>query len=264
MKTTRMVLLVVLLALPATVHGQGVDAGTILGQTPATGGATDLVETRDEARKDLGQAARLNERGVFLVGSPKVGTGTAWVISKKHRLLVTNAHVADIRHEAGGTLLAIPNGTGLVYTVEKIWYHPGVRRYFKGVMSVCTMDPQEGEIDPHCPDLAVLQLSGDGPDLPIEFPLATPEEWAARFAARRNLGFPRLRYPKLARLGREGRGNLPRRRRQPAHRFSVQRQRQPPSCSTCNTPWQPGEDSAAHPSSCPADGWGPFTTPPAR
>ena len=58
-------------------------------------------------------------------------------------------------------------------------------------MSVRSMDPADGDIDPHCPDLAVLQLSSDGPDLPVEFPLALPEELASLFAQPAAIvGFP--------------------------------------------------------------------------
>lgn len=45
------------------------------------------------------QATRALRKGVFLVGFSG-GHGTAWVISKKHRLLATNAHVADISIQA--------------------------------------------------------------------------------------------------------------------------------------------------------------------
>jgi tetratricopeptide (TPR) repeat protein len=114
----------------------------------------------------------------MLVGHPRAGHGTAWVLSKKHRLLVTNAHVADICHEAGGKMFAIPSGSSTAYKVEKVWYHPGLRRFMKdnkGV-SVRAMNPTDGDVDCRSPDLAVLQLSSYGPELPIEFPMATPDE----------------------------------------------------------------------------------------
>jgi len=183
MTTTRATLIAFLIAFPATVRAQGIDAGEALGQTPASGSLPFWSKPGAEAGKELDQVARLNERGVFQVGSPKVATGTAWVISKKHRLLVTDAHVADAGHAAEGKMIAVPSGTAQVYSVAKIWYHPGVRRYFKGgAISVRSMDPKDGEIDPHCPDLAVLQLAGDGPDLSVEFSLATPDEWGSLFS----------------------------------------------------------------------------------
>jgi S1-C subfamily serine protease len=127
-------------------------------------------------KQELGKNARRLEQAVFLVGYPK-NHGTGWVISKKHRLLVTNAHVADILVQAGGNLMAIPNGTTTLYKVEKIWYHPGVRRYLQGhPLSVRATDPKEGPVDPTSPDLAILQLSSSGPDLTAEFELALPQE----------------------------------------------------------------------------------------
>ena len=44
---------------------------------------------------------------VFLVGKPDVGTGTAFLISKKNRLLATNAHVADIFNKGTGEIWPI-------------------------------------------------------------------------------------------------------------------------------------------------------------
>jgi len=124
----------------------------------------------------LGNTVRTQEAAVFLVGNPKVGRGTAWVISKKHRLLATNAHVADMHLEGGNKLLAIPSQSNQIYVVEKVWYHPGVRRYFKGdtTNSIQSINRADGPIDPQSPDLAVLQLAAEGPDLPVEFSMATP------------------------------------------------------------------------------------------
>jgi tetratricopeptide (TPR) repeat protein len=143
-----------------------------------------------DARQDLGQKARTTENGVFFVGARwregnnEVSShGTAWVISKKNRLLITNAHVADIYHQAGGRMIAIASGSEQVYKVAKVLYHPGVRRYLKGAqLSVRSSDPRDGSIDPASPDLAVLQLTDDGPALKVEFPLATEEELATLFA----------------------------------------------------------------------------------
>jgi len=106
------------------------------------------------------------------------------VISKKHRLLITNAHVADIDHDVEGQMVAVQNGTAQFYNVEKIWYHPGVRRFVKGVsgISVRSSDPDEGDIDTRSPDLAILQLGPDGPDLEAEFTPVGTDELSALFA----------------------------------------------------------------------------------
>lgn len=139
---------------------------------------------------DLPETVRHLKDGVFLVGNSEGGYGTAFVISKEHRLLATNAHVADIGHETGLDLLAIRNGSADVYEVERIAYHPGLLRNLAGSLPIRSMNPYDGEVLPHCADVAVLQL-GSGPDLPVEFELATPEEVKSCFARPvAMLGFP--------------------------------------------------------------------------
>jgi len=174
----------VLCSLTCHSRAQEPDAANLLGQTKDSGSMPLWSTPTAGAIKELGRVARNIERGVFLVGFPKVGTGTAWVISARHRLLVTNAHVADIYFAAGNQLVAIPSGTAQIYTVEKIWYHPGVRRFLKDnpSLSVRSSDPKEGEVDSYSPDLAILQLAAGGPDLTVEFPLATSDDLAELFA----------------------------------------------------------------------------------
>lgn len=131
-----------------------------------------------QSRDSLGRIIRESQKGIMLVGHPEAGQGTAWVLSRKHRLLVTNAHVADIMHEAGGQMFAILNTTAQIYDVKRAWYHPGLRRYPKGEAAVVvhSMRPQDGEVFPRGPDVAVLELSDEGPDLPVELTMATPGE----------------------------------------------------------------------------------------
>ena len=123
------------------------------------------------------EAVRALKEGVFLVGGEK-GHGTAWVISKKHRLLATNAHVADINFKASGVKFqAMMNGTNRVYPITKIWYHPGVRRWptEDKQLSVRSISHLMGDVNPSSPDVAVLQLGSEGPDLPVELALADPK-----------------------------------------------------------------------------------------
>ena len=129
------------------------------------------------------------ERAVMFVGDPASGWGTAFVISAKNRLLATNGHVADILCRTG-TMVARCNGTTSTYTVNKVWYHPGViRRHDQSLMIRC-QDPSHGDIVPGCPDVAVLRLA-NGPELPAEFPLASPSELEALVAQPvALLGFP--------------------------------------------------------------------------
>ena len=193
MKTTRVLLLVLCFAFATSVRADEVDAAKVLKQTPENGSLPLWTKPGADARHDLGELARDRESGVFLVGFPKKGKGTAWCVSTKHRLLITNAHVADIFHESGGKMLAIPNGSSQIYTVEKVWYHPGVRRYLKEneELSVRSIDPKDGDVDPLCPDLAVMQLSRDGPDLTVEFALATAGELKKLYAQPAAMvGFP--------------------------------------------------------------------------
>lgn len=95
------------------------------------------------------------EGGVFKVGIPEYGTGTAFLISRPRRLLATNAHIADIMARAvlnrkepvrvkwegerqtflaedpadpTSVLVAIPNGSARQYRVSRVYYHPGVLR----------------------------------------------------------------------------------------------------------------------------------------
>jgi S1-C subfamily serine protease len=129
-----------------------------------------------QSLEHLGQIVRTLQQGVFIVGSPQKGCGTAFVISRKHRLLATNAHVADIQQ--GGTMKAVMNGTSTAYTVERVYYHPGVLRHleFSGSTLVQSPTPGIGSVYPFSPDVAVLQLEKAGPELPVEFPMATREE----------------------------------------------------------------------------------------
>lgn len=144
-----------------------------------------------KAREDLGATTRQLSRAIILVGHPKAGFGTAWVLSAKHRLLVTNAHVADIIG-VKGELLAVVNGTEQSYKVKRVLYHPMVRRRIPGGgISIRAECPKDGDIDEKSADLAVLELTDDGPALTAELTLATPEELDALYAQTVGmLGFP--------------------------------------------------------------------------
>ena len=175
-------LLFLLFSAPLLAQPQKVDTvGASLGLSAETGSLPAWSKPSQQARQELGEFVRTSEKGIFLVGHPKQGRGTAWVISKKHRLLATNAHVADIMHEAGGSMLALMNGSSQIYKVDKAWYHPGVRRRVGGAV-IRSSDPSEGGVDPNCPDVAILQLTTDGPDLPLEFKMAPPKAFDTLFA----------------------------------------------------------------------------------
>src|SRR5690349_11828823 len=105
-----------LVASPLLAQSAKVDSvGASLGLSPETGSLPAWSKPSQQARQELGEFVRASQQGIFLVGHPKHGRGTAWVVSKKHRLLATNAHVADIMHEAGGSMLALMDGSSQIY-----------------------------------------------------------------------------------------------------------------------------------------------------
>jgi len=128
------------------------------------------------AEDQLSSAAQRWESAVLVVGDEGFGLGTAWVISKEHRLLATNAHVADMFHQNDNVMYAVCNGRTHRFKVERAWWHPGVIRSLKGAVYVRSDTPTDGEVFGYSPDVAVLQLKESDQELPEAFPLATPEE----------------------------------------------------------------------------------------
>jgi tetratricopeptide (TPR) repeat protein len=122
----------------------------------------------------------INARGIrkaaMFVGRAEgsdVRFGTAFVISRAHRLLATNAHVADLMREPG-SLRAILDGSNHAYRVERRWYHPELRRRTRDRSSIVrSQDPNDGEVALPCSDVAVLRLAEGGPELPDEVTLAS-------------------------------------------------------------------------------------------
>ena len=123
------------------------------------------------------KTARRIVPSVFTVGRPDGSGATAFLISRKHRLLVTAGHVAEHFHSDEGPMLAIPDGSATSYRIDRIYYHPGTVRELDGGLYARSDDPEDGPVDNrHGPDVAVLRLAEGGPDLPDELPLATAEE----------------------------------------------------------------------------------------
>jgi tetratricopeptide (TPR) repeat protein len=147
-------------------------------------------EVLGPAQEGLTTIARKSLQAVVLVGHPEHGLGTAFVVSKKNRLLVTNAHVADIMATAG-TMLAWVNGAAAPCAVDRVWYHPGIVRKHDNCLAIRCQDPLHGPVAPPCPDVAVLHLA-DGLELPAELALATPGELNDLFAQRVGaIGYPK-------------------------------------------------------------------------
>jgi len=159
-----------------------------LGLTPQTGSLP--VWTQPTAEADLSQHARAVSRSIMIVGDPEGGYGTAFVISRDHRLLATNAHVADILHEAG-RMLGIGNESSQVFEIDQAWYHPGViRTKEEGSYLFRSTDPALGKVSPLSADVAVLHVAGDDP-LPDALVLADPSEVEDLFARPVSMiGFP--------------------------------------------------------------------------
>ena len=105
-------------------------------------------------------------------------SGTGFVISRKHRLVATAGHVADflIREDKATAFL---HGNAYPYSIARVWYHPRVERSLNGSFPLPSESPETGEIQDPRFDLAVVQLAGDGPDLPVEWELARTEELEA-------------------------------------------------------------------------------------
>jgi hypothetical protein len=106
---------------------------------------------------------------------PRTILGTGVIISRKHRLVATAAHVADAAVDYGG-LVSVADGTADLYEVDAIWYHPSLRRWFDVGLSAESTDPYDGEVATPAFDVAIMRLAAGGPPLPGECTLATDEE----------------------------------------------------------------------------------------
>jgi hypothetical protein len=112
-------------------------------------------------------AHKVKEGGKPVVG----GQATGFVISKERRLVATAAHVAD--DLAGGDpMYAIVDGAAHAYEVVAVWYHPALKRKLDRGLHVRSDDPTVGSLVLGRTDIAVFELSSDGPELPVELELA--------------------------------------------------------------------------------------------
>ncbi len=138
---------------------------------------------------DLSQQIKGVSPSVFIIGHPDGGYGTGFVISSKHRLIATNAHVADIAFSSE-SLIVIGNGTSKPFEVVETWYHPGVLRKSNIGAVVRSTNPAAGDVIGRCPDVAVVKVDGVEP-LPHELAIATTAELKEIFAKPIGmLGFP--------------------------------------------------------------------------
>jgi hypothetical protein len=116
------------------------------------------------------------ERSVVWAGVPGRSFGTGVIISRRHRLVATAAHVADDLGQSPEQMSVVPSGLTAAYRVARIWYHPGIERALDVGLYARSPDPRDGDIRYRTPDVAVLQLAAGGPELPVECVLASDEE----------------------------------------------------------------------------------------
>jgi hypothetical protein len=164
---------------PACARFQTVDSGKTKWSS-SQGRGQDVTPPalviRPEESARLSGASQKVSQCLALVGRPGMGHGTAFVISRKHRLLATAAHVADHAILEGG-MQAVFEGTATTYLIERVWYHPGLVRKLSVRYSARSDDPRDGEVDTWLgPDVAVLQLAPGGPELPAACELAGNED----------------------------------------------------------------------------------------
>ena len=176
------------------------ELGKSLDLTPDSKSLPVWTKPAPDAITELAHMIRRAAPSVFLAGKSGVGTGTAVLISKKNRLLASNAHVADIFYEGKGDMLAYQNGTSKSFKVVKVYVHPGVLRSSKGV-KLRGADKKLGSVVGRSPDVAVLQLA-EGDELPDELPFASRDELYDLFAQPvAMLGFPGTDTPGFPKAG---------------------------------------------------------------
>ena len=112
------------------------------------------------------------------IGIPGEIHGTGIVISQKKRLIATAAHIADLASIRGKEALRVKlKGVDFDYKIIKIFYHPNTKRILHNTFIVNSSNPEDGPIAfNRTPDVAVLELSQDGPSLESECTLATSDE----------------------------------------------------------------------------------------
>ncbi len=134
------------------------------------------------AIEQLRATARRLKAGTVVLGTRRAADngpydfgGSGFVVSAKRRLIATAAHVAD--HFSGeDELVAVADGTLATHLVRRVWYHPGLIRTLDGGLFARSDDPLDGETAYGGPDVAVIQLSDDGPELTAQVQLADAKE----------------------------------------------------------------------------------------
>jgi trypsin-like peptidase len=134
----------------------------------ADAGAPEYVRVTPSEGMRLARVAQQCERGVFLIGEGRGYGGTTFVISRRHRLLVTCAHCVDPEQARGPK--TVMNALGETFRITQTWLHPDIVR-LRPERSDEKDSVLPGRISSASADLAILQLE-EGASLPVEFSLA--------------------------------------------------------------------------------------------
>ena len=172
---------------------QAIGCGTDVAEVPAvqrpplSAGEAEMrrqhvTEPGPQGTEQLQVIARKLRPGVVLLGTRRLGDngpyhfgGSGFVVSGKRRLISTAAHVADY-FSAEAELVAVADGTVAAYPIKRVWYHPGLLRALDEGLFARSDDPLDGETAYGGPDVAVVQLSEEGPELSAQLELASGEE----------------------------------------------------------------------------------------
>lgn len=157
-------------------HEIPVDLAPPGGLVNRSGEAIDLPPKQGRALSDeevlqLRDASRRVQRSLLCVGYSGHGFGSGFVISKRERLVATNAHVARIRDEAG-FLYCRTLDCDYEYPVEKIWRHPMFESSLKRSTVITEIGNSPSILGIPSLDVAILELGKSGPDLLYECELA--------------------------------------------------------------------------------------------
>lgn len=135
------------------------------------------ILVHEDVRRLEETAARLRPATFLLCHRDQSSSGTAFVLSREHRLLATAAHVVDGFRDAGD-IVAQPDGLRATYAVERVWLHPDYRRAREEGVVARTKKGRVEMKEGLSPDVAVLRLSPAGPDPAAECRLARGDELA--------------------------------------------------------------------------------------
>jgi Trypsin-like peptidase domain len=128
--------------------GIGTEAGDDAGDSGDEQNVTDTLRAA---------GGRLRRSAVLLFDS-EGNWGTGFVVSKKDRLVVTAGHVAE-SFLRGGLLVGLFDRTDDAASVTRAWLHPETLRKLDQGLVARSLDPNDGEISPRGPDLAIVELS---------------------------------------------------------------------------------------------------------